>query len=88
MPEFSGPGAGLQPGGSERAAQRAAARHVARHRLEMATPLMEKDNAMRYQKTAVVRMGLVKSAEEAWQLFNQNFPPLREGLETFRLDVE
>lgn len=29
---------------------------------------------MRYQKTAVVRMGLVKSAEEAWQLFNQNFP--------------
>ena len=41
---------------------------------EMATPLMEADNAMRYQKTAVVRMGLVKSAEEAWQLFNQNFP--------------
>ena len=40
----------------------------------MATPLMEEDNAMRYQKTAVVRMGLVKSAEEAWQLFNQNFP--------------
>ena len=38
------------------------------------TSVMEEDNAMRYQKTAVVRMGLVKSAEEAWQLFNQNFP--------------
>jgi hypothetical protein len=35
-------------------------------------PLPVEDDA-KYQKTAVVRMGLVKSADEAWQYFNQNF---------------